>query len=652
MHLGVDYYPEHWSKDLIDEDLGRIGATGANTIRIGEFAWHMMESEEGLFNFSYFDAVIEKAKKYGLSVIFGTPTATFPAWLAVKEPTILSESESGQKRVFGGRRQYCFNSPVYLAYGKKITEKLVAHYKDEKAIVAWQVDNEFGHEGSDECFCQQCHVSFQEYLKRKYKSIGGLNERYGTIFWGQTYNSFDEIPIPKETITTHSPSLKLDWARFRSESINNFGKSLIETIRSHKGQDQLVTHNYFGGFFNVHYDQNVMSQSLDVVAYDNYPVWGGLEAPITPAHIAMTHDYMRGLKGQNFWILEELMGAQGHMDIGYLPRPNQGKLWAYQSMAKGCTAMLFFRWRTMTRGAEQFCLGILDANNKDNPKLKEVKEFFKDIKAHETHLQSPIKSEVAILYDYDNRWSWGGQPQSASFDFTRELLRLYTCFHDYNVPMDVISIEKDFSRYKMIVLPVMQIIDEVLADRLKIYAKDGGIVIFSYRAGIKDRDNNLHFKQTAPCYVKDLCGIEIEAYESLGRHTTAPVVVENGLSAVYQAGVWRDLIKTTTAKSLMKYNDGFYNGYSAVTENVYGKGKAYYLGCGLEGKALKPLVKKLLEGHKISFIESPDGIEVVKRGQLDPITFILNHNEDRVIYKGVTLDSYEVKIERADDEIL
>lgn len=99
MHLGVDYYPEHWSKDLIDEDLGRIGATGANTIRIGEFAWHMMESEEGLFNFSYFDAVIEKAKKYGLSVIFGTPTATFPAWLAVKEPTILSESESGQKRV-------------------------------------------------------------------------------------------------------------------------------------------------------------------------------------------------------------------------------------------------------------------------------------------------------------------------------------------------------------------------------------------------------------------------------------------------------------------------------------------------------------------------------------------------------------------------
>ncbi len=84
-----------------------------------------------------------------------------------------------------------------------------------------------------------------------------------------------------------------------------------------------------------------MSQNLDVVSYDNYPVWGGLEEPISPGHIAMTHDYMRGLKKQNFWILEELMGAQGHTDIGYLPRPNQAKLWAYQAMAKGCESLLF-----------------------------------------------------------------------------------------------------------------------------------------------------------------------------------------------------------------------------------------------------------------------------------------------------------------------
>ena len=36
---------------------------------------------------------IEKAKQKGLKVIFGTPTATMPAWLANKHPEVLSEDE-------------------------------------------------------------------------------------------------------------------------------------------------------------------------------------------------------------------------------------------------------------------------------------------------------------------------------------------------------------------------------------------------------------------------------------------------------------------------------------------------------------------------------------------------------------------------------
>lgn len=58
MYLGVDYYSEHWNEDMLEEDLNNIVELGSNVIRIGEFAWHMMEKEEGLFDFSYFDHVI------------------------------------------------------------------------------------------------------------------------------------------------------------------------------------------------------------------------------------------------------------------------------------------------------------------------------------------------------------------------------------------------------------------------------------------------------------------------------------------------------------------------------------------------------------------------------------------------------------------
>ena len=109
------------------------------------------------------------------------------------------------------------------AYAERIIRAQAEHYKSEPAIVAWQIDNEFGHEDSDICYCDQCRDAFRAYLRQKFGGdIRALNEAYGTTFWSQEYNDFDEIPLPARTITTHNPALRLDWERFRSESILKF----------------------------------------------------------------------------------------------------------------------------------------------------------------------------------------------------------------------------------------------------------------------------------------------------------------------------------------------------------------------------------------------------------------------------------------------
>ena len=637
MILGVDYYPEHWPIEMLDEDIERIVKLGANTVRIGEFAWHLMEPEEDNHSFDFFDHVINKLKKNGLKVIFGTPTATFPAWIAKKYPEVIAMREDGQRHAFGGRRLYCYNSPDYNRLSEKMVHKLMSHYKDEESIIAWQIDNELGHEGSDQCYCPNCHAGFQVFLKDKYGTIQELNQRYGTIFWGQTYNAFDEIPMPMKTITTHNPSLALDWARFRSESINGFAARQIHIVNQYKRNDQQVTHNLFGGFFDRAYDQNVLADKLDVVSYDNYPVWGGLETPLEPAHIAMTLDYIRGLKQSLFWIVEELMGAQGHTVIGYLPRPNQAKLWSHQAMARGCNALLYFRWRGMTKGAEQFCQGILDSDNKENDKFREVQSFFNDMKLNESIYQTPITSEVALLYDFDNRWSWHNQPQSHAFDFTTEFVRLYKGFHRLNVMTDVIDTTKDFSNYKVVVLPSMQIVDEHLLERLKTFAANGGIVVFGFRSGIKDKDNNLRLSENI---IEAFCGIELGKYESLGIGTSVEIEGSGKKGEVF---VWRDLIHIKQAKAHFQYMDPFYNAYAAVTENRWGEGRVYYVGGGICDETVLHLTQSICDAVNIATIETPLGLEVVKRA--DAKVF-MNHSDQVIRYGDLELKPYETIISK------
>ncbi|MGL5692866.1 MAG: beta-galactosidase, partial [Peptostreptococcaceae bacterium] len=492
MYLGVDYYPEHWDEKMIDCDLENILELGSNVIRIGEFAWHIMENNEGEYDFSYFDMIINKAKQKNLSIIFGTPTATMPAWLAKKYPEVLSEFEDNTKRVFGGRRQYCFNSKIYNLYSTKIIKKLAEHYKDESSIVAWQIDNEFGHEGSDVCYCKECERLFHEYLKKEYDNdIKKLNEIWGTVFWSQTYNNFDEIPLPVKTITNHNPSLRMEWERFRSVSIEKYAKMQVDLLKEILGENVTVIHDFSGGYFDKSYDYSKVAKHLDVVAYNNYPVWGGQSEPIPSYEIACGLDFMRGAKKQNFWITEAIMGAQGHDVIGYLPRAKQAKMWSYQATAHGCESLMYFRYRGAIKGAEQYCYGILDQDNKKRRKFYEVQSFFKEMKDNEELINSKVNSKVALVYDYESMASFRIQRQSYLMDYKNEVYRLYRPFYENNINIDVIPSHASFDEYEVLLIPVMIVHKQDVQDRIRKFAMQGKTVVLSFRNSVKDYYNNL-----------------------------------------------------------------------------------------------------------------------------------------------------------------
>lgn len=641
MYLGVDYYPEQWDAEFLEQDLARMVSAGINCIRIAEFAWHLMEPKEGQFSFDYFAHVLDRAEHYGLKVMLGTPTATLPAWLAKKYPEVLSVDEFGIKRHFGGRRQACLNSPVYREKSALISTKMAEAYANHQAVIAWQIDNELGHETSDWCYCHHCEREFQNYLQAQFESVEELNYRLGTVFWSQSYNDFNEIELPRPTIPAKNPGLMLYFYRFRAETITRFTREQAAILRRIIQENQEITHNYPGDYYNKAQNFTDISEYLDVVALNNYPVWGGLEQPVEYGKIAMKLDQTRGfLPGKNFWITEQLIGAQAHTIMGYLPRPGQARLWSWQAMLHGCNNLIYFRWHTATKGAEQFCYGVLDHDNQDGPRYHEMQQVFNEARRYESELNQPIKAEVALIYNPDNIFAWKIQPQSVAMDIHHEHFRLYQGFIRHNVAIDVIDIRQAIDTYKVVLLPAPLLLTNEQITNLVDFIQNGGIVISSFRAAIKDQDNAVYFNQDNP-WLK-VAGLKAYYIESLGNNSQ--VTIRNPSGVEYQAGVWRDMLEViagSNAQTIYNYSDEF-TSYAAVTETAIGAGKLIHIATGILDKEFwLNLASQVLTLQNIPARLTPDGVEIIRRGNTD---FILNHNNHTVRYNDLELEPYAVLI--------
>ena len=268
------------------------------------------------------------------------------------------------------------------------------------------------------------------------------------------------------------------------------------------------------------------------------------------------------------------------------------------------------------------------------------------MKKNEEVINSEIKAEVAVIYDYESMASFRIQKQSFLMDYKNEVYRLYRPFYENNVNIDVIPSYVDFSEYKVLLIPTMIVFKTEVQERIREFVKNGGKVVFSFRTAINDYYNNLTLGQFNPSYYTELIGGFVEEIESLQEGQCVEVKGINEFEGTIGSGtVFRDMLKTTTAESLFMYNDEFYKEFSAVTLNKYEKGEAYYIGTGIDNNVMDMIAKKILKEANIEVVESESGIEVVKRVvDEEEYYFVMNHTDKSKEFNGITLSAYESKI--------
>lgn len=621
MTAGVCYYPEHWPKKLWAEDLDRIKAAGLSVIRIAEFAWSLLEPEEGVFQFGFFDEFLALCQRKGIQVIMGTPTATPPAWLTQKYPETLNCNRERIPYSHGGRRHYNYNAPVYQNLCARIVEQMARHYGPHSAVIGWQVDNELNCE-RDEFYSKADDAAFRGFLQNKYGTLERLNKAWGTVFWSQTYTDWAQLacpgPVPNDG---YNPSMLLDYYRFVSDSARRFCKMQADILRQYKKPGDFITTN---GLF-PHLDNHRMTEeSLDTYTYDSYPSMAfelgksfRMSTDLNDRKWSMNLIETRSIC-PHFGIMEQQSGASGWINRleGPAPRPGQLTLWAMQSVAQGADFISFFRWRTCTFGTEMYWHGILDYDNRDNRKLAEVMEFCQKLRALDPVCGAENVGAFALIKDYDNEWdmdvdAWHRRVGGVS---EKEIFAASELNH---TPYNIVYLREsialaELEPYPVAIYPHPVLMDETRAALLEKYVERGGTLIIGCRSSYKDLTGKC-VMLPQPGLLQKLTGTDVRDFTFISPNEDDTFAEWSGQRI--DTPVFNDVLTPLgDTQVLARYGNSYYAGEAALTEHQYGKGRVLHFGSTFTRGAVKRLLDYIgvMEPFR-RWIEAPEGVEVVLR---------------------------------------
>lgn len=615
---GVYYYPEHWDSTQWDRDLKNIASMGFEFVHYAEFAWVMVEPEEGKFTFGWLDKAVELAAKHGLKVVMCTPTPTPPAWLATSHPDIFQWDQNFFPQLHGARQNVSTCSEVYRKYVRTYVTEQAKHYGSDKRVMGWQVDNE---PYAPEDFSPEADAKFRIWLKNKYQTIENLNLHWGAAFWGINYSDFNQIRCFNPSHGGSSPHANLDYKRFCADMQAEFLNLQADIIRKYSEVNQWITTNYTGSQKGA---DARLSTSLDFPSYTMYPIrMNSSDDPLSfrlgdPKFMNYANAFYRPVNGVT-GVMELQPGQVNWGEINPQPQPGAVRMWLYHAWAAGSDFACTYRYRQPLYGSEQYHAGIVGTDGvTPSQGGLEYRQFMREINElrnlYDKNAPLPEKLQhrkIAILWNHENWWDIDFQKQTSQWNTFNHMSKYLDAALSCGAPVDLISEKDNFSDYKVLIAPAYQLVDSILVDRWTKYAENGGYLVLTCRTGQKDRDGQLWQGPWASPILK-LIGAKIDFFDLMMPETKG-VVKMNGKE--YAWNNWGDVLSPNAGTtSLAEYTNQFYAGKSAVISRKFGKGTVTYIGIDSEdGVFEKEVLKSVYTTAGIDTEDYPKGIYVFCR---------------------------------------
>lgn len=640
---GFSFYPEHCRNiEEIKKDIMLIKESGANTVRLGEFAWDVLEPTDGNFDFDWLEDIINELGKNGIMTVLCTPTACPPVWL-YQNNDIYYVNPLGYKKPFGSRRHYCPTAQAMRFYSARIAEEMSKRFGKNQYVYGWQIDNELAHNATGRCRCESCTKRFQNYLRTKFNNnISELNSAFGTYFWAGRYSDFEQILPPSSTIEGNTlpkynplpenPSLRLEFEKFSSDMMVEFMDIQVEAVKRYS--DKPVTTNSTGLSTN-NIDYFKLYKNADRYGIDNYPsLFHG-----SNGYSAVNFAAGRGCKDGDFWVMEFSIGG-GHTTGGggrIQPYPGaieQNVVYAY---AAGASMVLHFQYKAFRSGAEQLNYALLDTDRVKRRRYFEFNNTANVMAKLSDRLNGTYhkKSRAAIILSYPDMWAISIKPLSTEQLYMSCLKEIFYIMNELNIAPEIISPNANLEEYDLIFTPMPVTMADAFKNRLKAFVNNGGTVVTTAGTAIKD-ECNLGIDKTFPGGLTDLYGVEVQEVEPIFKdiNDTQFCIDNKTVNAVR----WIEELKCTTAQSIATIKNTYRAGKCTIAKNKFGNGYAYYMGTFLEHNDMKTFIKNIAEDVGIQPEIAPvEGTDILIRtnGKNDYI-FIFNY---LMTENSVTLDS-------------
>ena len=558
----------------------------------------MLFRSEGEFHFEWLESIIDTLYQNGIYTILATPSGARPHWLADQYPEVLRVNEKREKHLFGLRHNHCYSSEAYKKKVKIINQELAKRFGQKESVILWHISNEYG----GECHCPTCQTKFRNWLRDKYQTIEALNNAWCTTFWSHTYQSFEEVESPSSLGELSIQGLQLDFQRFVTVATTEFMKHEIDSLKE-VGISQPVTTNFMYWYDGLNYYE--LSKAVDIISWDTYPTWHKEEEIVTARDCAMQHDYMRSLKKRQFLMMENCPSSTNWQSVSKLKKPGILTLASMQAISHGSNSVNYFQIRQSRGGEEKFHGAVIDhCGQEDSRVYQEVCRVGNALTDLTKLAKSNIKSKVAIVFDQENRWAlqYSKGPRNKGMHYKESIMKSYDAIRRIGLNVDIIHPSDEFSEYEVIVAPILYLQGEYYPEKVERFVSEGGIYLATYWSGIVDENDKCYLGAT-PHKLTDVFGIrrlEIDAlYDGETRkirasHDSKLIEVIRETEESYCEYLC-DLVKASSANVLLEYAEDFYEGMPALTENNYGKGKAYYICADFSKELYETVFAYLLE---------------------------------------------------------